>query len=210
MGGGFDRMVHCDGSSDYYDSFFQPQIKSADDLRAYCEKYKDQFPVLNDISMLLYPQTYSNLSIPMAVRSAQKTIPAPAYGRFLVMDVFSEEEKEEILQYNQLSGNYTIVAQILDCIRPPSLAISEGKGVETVSVAQYPAIVVTAATFTQHSPEYVGISTLIPAVTFGAVPGLTGESSKMPIVLPNSVLEHFSVKGDEISFSEFLDKHVIE
>lgn len=48
--GGFDRVVHCDNSSDYYDSFFQPEIKSADDLRAYCEKYKDQFPVLNDIS----------------------------------------------------------------------------------------------------------------------------------------------------------------
>lgn len=124
------------------------------------------------------------------------------------MDIFSEEEKEEILQYNQLSGSYTIGGQIMDFIESPSLLILKVKGTEAAPIAQYPVIGIAMALFTQHSPEYIGISTLIPAVTFGAM-DLTGRNPKMPIALPDSVLEHFSVKGDEISLSEFLDKHVI-
>lgn len=83
--GGFDRKIHCDNSPLDYDSFFQPEIKSMNDLRAYCEEYKSQFPILNNILGLIFSAPlnwYDSLSIPMAVSSADESINKPTNGLF--------------------------------------------------------------------------------------------------------------------------------
>lgn len=207
--GGFDRKIHCDNSPLDYDSFFQPEIKSMDDLRAYCEEYKSQFPILNNILGLISSAPlnwYDSLSIPMAVSSADESINKPTNGLFLAMNVFSKEEIDYILQHNQLSGDYYIEAQLEDFSEPSSTFVVDNKGADTIPIVQYPALTSTIVQFTQYTPAYKGIYIFVPGATFNAIK--EDGSASFPIVLPDSVLEHFSVRGDEISLNEFLRKHV--
>lgn len=131
---------------------------------------------------------------------------SPPMDFFLAMNVFSKEEIDYILQHNQLSGDYHIGAQLEDFSEPSSIFAVDNKGAETLPIVQYPALTSTIVQFTQYAPAYKGIYIFVPGATFKAIK--EDGSASIPIVLPDSVLEHFSVRGDETSLNEFLRKHV--